>query len=432
MNRISAFSSTALACMACTGDTRAPEYDGTAGFLDGGGFIDAGILRADPRDAAASKDSAWATEASSRSSDTGVRDDGGDATTSVPHAEVFVYVGGWATPYPFQTYRLELARGTLTLLGTTTEFGSNPSYLSASADGRFLYIADEDYSGNAGVTVGSVDSGNELPSEIQKQPLPGNSSVVFTSIDPRGKYLLAADYNGGKAVVYGINENGRLSAEVDREMFDPGAHTHCIRVHPSGKWAYVTNKDSNMIAQYSFGADGKLAPLSPPGVKGHQGPRTIAFHPSMNFVYVSDEYTSEVVAYRVNTDGTLAEVDSESTLPNGFSGMNTGAHVMVHPGGTWIYASNRGDDSIARFAIAPDGTMSFVDRAPTLGKNPRHFDIDPAGKVLVVANQGTSGMSDGSVVSFMIDGSGSLVPTTTAISSLQEPTVAAIVSRAGF
>ena len=118
---------------------------------------------------------------------------------------------------------------------------------------------------------------------------------------------------------------------------------------------------------------------------------------------------SKVVAFRYDAArGALAELQTLSTLPEGFSGENSGAEIAAHPGSKFLYASNRGHDSIAGFRIdAAAGTLTPLDRVSTQGKTPRSFAIDPSGRFLIAANQ-----NSGTVVVFRIDQeTGALTPT---------------------
>jgi 6-phosphogluconolactonase len=120
-----------------------------------------------------------------------------------------------------------------------------------------------------------------------------------------------------------------------------------------------------------------------------------------------------VAAFRYDAGrGTLAEMQTLSTLPEGPIGENSGAEIAVHPSSKFLYASNRGHDSIAIFRIdAGKGTLTSVNRVSTLGKTPRSFAIDPSGRFLIAANQNSS-----TLVTFRIDQqTGGLTPTGTTI-----------------
>ena len=97
--------------------------------------------------------------------------------------------------------------------------------------------------------------------------------------------------------------------------------------------------------------------------------------------------------------GAFQKLGTISTLPKGFSGSNDTAEIAVHPSGKFLFASNRGHDTIAVFSIdSKTGTLTLTDHFSTQGKTPRNFEIDPTGKFLFVANQDTN-----NIVVFQID-----------------------------
>jgi len=137
--------------------------------------------------------------------------------------------------------------------------------------------------------------------------------------------------------------------------------------------------------------NGALTPNDPAFVKVSpgSGPRHFAIAPSGKFVYLVNELSSTVTVFGYSAgSGTLQEQQTISTLPTDFKGENTTAEIEVDAKGKFLYASNRGDDSIAVFAVDPKtGKLTFVERVPTGGKTPRHFALDPTGKWLFAANQ---------------------------------------------
>src|SRR5579862_3780122 len=138
------------------------------------------------------------------------------------------------------------------------------------------------------------------------------------------------------------------------------------------------------------------------------GPRHLAFTPDGHFVYVISELSATVTAYQYDAArGALKELQTLSTLPDDFTGPKSGAEIAVHPNGNFLYASNRGHDSIAIFRIDPrKGTLIAAERVSTLGKTPRNFAIDPSGTRLYAANQDSN-----NVVEFRIDEqTGTLTP----------------------
>jgi 6-phosphogluconolactonase len=141
--------------------------------------------------------------------------------------------------------------------------------------------------------------------------------------------------------------------------------------------------------------------------KGPEGPRHFCFHPQLPAVYFVNEQGGSVTAYRLDADtGTLTPFQTISTLPDGFDGQNACAEIRITPSGRFLYASNRGHDSIACFAVAEGtGELSSLGQQPT-EKTPRPFTLDPEGRFLLAAGQGS-----GRLATYRIDaGTGKLVP----------------------
>jgi len=169
------------------------------------------------------------------------------------------------------------------------------------------------------------------------------------------------------------------------------SHPHDIVFDPSGRFIAVPDKGLDRIFVFRLdAANGKLVPNDPPFVatRAGAGPRHIAFHPQMPLAYVINELSSSVTTYRFNPQrGDLQPIQILPSIPASYTGNNTGAEIVVAPAGGVVYASNRGHDSIAIFAVdRRDGTLTPVGWAPTHAKSPRFFCLDPAAKFLYAAN----------------------------------------------
>jgi len=198
-----------------------------------------------------------------------------------------------------------------------------------------------------------------------------------------------------------------LGAESDNTDFGSMAQTHCIAIDAAGTHLLVPNKGNDEVAQLVFDS-GTLSANSPARVTTatRAGPRHIAIHPSGKLAFVINELDSTMTPYQLATNGTLTAGTPVSTLPSGFSGGNTGAHVEVSPDGKFVYGSNRGHDSIVVFSIDPvSGALTLVQHQPSGGSSPRDFDMDPNGKFIIVANQ-----NDSRVAVFAIGSDGKLTP----------------------
>src|SRR5262249_6302567 len=239
-------------------------------------------------------------------------------------------------------------------------------------------------------------------------------------LDRTGRHLLVANYGSGSVAVLPVASNGRLgeashvvqhtgsSGNPDRQK---RPHAHCGTVDRANRDVFVCHLGLDKVMAYRFCAQrGTLTAHDPPfaSVKPGAGLRHMVFRPDGRFAYVVNELHSTVTAFRYDADGgVMHELQTISTLPAHFDGANSGAEVDVHPSGKWLYASNRGHNSVVLFSIdANDGTLVYVEEQGTGGFKPRHFGIDPSATFLAVGNQD----SDTILVARVDGGSGRLRP----------------------
>jgi 6-phosphogluconolactonase len=216
---------------------------------------------------------------------------------------------------------------------------------------------------------------------------------AHVAVTPDGRWALAANYTSGTLAVWPVAPDGRLGAVADRES--PGANAHQIVVDPSNRYVFVPCLGVDAVAQYLFDAGtGQLTANSVPrfATATRAGPRHLALHPSGRFAYLMNELDSTVMALGFDAaTGRLSAIQTLSSLPMGFTGMNTGAEIQVAPSGRFVYASNRGHNSIAVFAVdTATGRLTVVEHQRTNVQTPRHFSVDPSGEFLRVANQGVN------------------------------------------
>jgi len=333
--------------------------------------------------------------------------------------KVRVYVGTYTSGESKGIYRLDLdpKTGALSAAGEPTP-AVNPSFLAFHPQGRFLYAVNEtgesrtDESG--GVSAYAIDAKSGALTFLNRQPS-GGPAPCHLSLDRRGRNLLVANYWGGSVAVLPVTADGRLDAATvvirhQGQGANPerqeGPHAHAVNLDPTGALALVADLGLDMLVAYRFdGARGTLTPYEKATVRlaPGAGPRHFAFDPQGRFVYVLNELDATVTALSYDAAGpSFTELQSLSTLPADFKGENTTAEVVVRPDGRFLYASNRGHDSIAIFAIDPaTGKLTAAGHRSTLGKTPRNFAIDPTGTFLLAANQGSD-----QVVVFRIDPAG--------------------------
>ena len=311
-------------------------------------------------------------------------------------------------------YRYDEATQEITALGLAAET-TNPSWLAIHPNGRFLYAVNEiqNYKGSnsGGISAFSIDRATGKLTFLNEVASRG-ADPCYLSIDPSGKYALVANYTGGSVATFPIAVDGKLG-EASSFIQHTGhglnpkrqeaAHAHSIDLSPDERFAFVDDLGLDQLLVYKFDKNkGSLKPNNPPFAKldAGAGPRHFALHPSGQYAYVVSEMGSTVTAFSVaSKTGTFNRLQTISTLPEDFKGENDDAEIEVHPSGKFVYASNRGHDSIAVYSVNPDkGTLTLVEFAPTQGKEPRNFAIDPSGMLLFAENQNSN-----SIVIFRID-----------------------------
>ena len=293
-------------------------------------------------------------------------------------------------------YALDTSSGTLTQMGSKTTTGSIPSFMVIEPTKKYLFAVNEYVQMLAAFSIDAATGGLTSLNQVAS----GGDGPAYIGVDRSGKYVLVANYNAGSTKIFKIGADGKLGASTDTKS--PGANAHMIVTDPSNQYAFVPCKGADYIAQYRFDASaGTMTANTPAQVmtKSGAGPRHLAFHPTGPYAYLINELDATLNVYSLSTGGTLTELQSLSALPATYSGTRSGAEVKVSSDGKFVYASNRGHNSIAIFSIdAGTGKVTLVGHQSSGGATPRSFDIDPSGDILLVANQDAN-----NVVTFRID-----------------------------
>ena len=338
---------------------------------------------------------------------------------------MLIYIGTYTGPHSKGIYvsRFDSKTGSLSTPELAAET-PNPTFLALHPNRRFLYAVGEmsSFAGKPGgaISAFSIDAKTGGLSLLNQQSSRG-AGPCHLALESKGQCLLAANYGSGSIVASPIEPDGKLSeagtfiqhaGSSTNAKRQTGPHAHFIMADPADRFALTCDLGLDEVLVYRLDAGkASLTPNEPPSVsiKAGSGPRHLAFHPNGRFVYLINEMASTLTALSYDSKrGALQELQTVSTLPDDFRGSSTGAEVQVHPSGKFVYASNRGHDSIAVFATdAKTGKLKYLQHQPTGGKMPRHFALDPSGHWLLAENQGSD-----NIVVFSIDSkTGRLMPT---------------------
>jgi 6-phosphogluconolactonase len=357
----------------------------------------------------------------------------------------FVYVGSYTrnppgggsnNPVGLSVFRFNPTNGGLTPVQEVPS--ANPSFVALDPTRRFLYVVNEiaDFEGQK---AGSAEAYaiNPATGEItllNRQSVKG-AIPAHLAVDPTGRHLVVANYVGGNFVVLPIETDGRLAPVVD-EVTDKGhgpnaqrqasPHPHGITFDPAGRFLATADLGTDEIQVFQL-ANGSLVPTSKASTAPGAGPRHVVFHPNGRIIFVANELNATITSFAYDADkGQIGrELETVSTEPPGYGGPKSTAEIAVHPSAKFLYASNRGHNSIVGYRIDPaTGRLDVIGYATEGVVFPRSFAIDPSGRWLYVANQRAD-----TIVQFAIDpATGELKPTGQVTRSI---TPVAVVFRPG-
>ncbi|MFX3619389.1 MAG: lactonase family protein [Sporolactobacillus sp.] len=296
------------------------------------------------------------------------------------------------------SFDLDEEKGALTGLRLVAEL-ANPTYLAFSPDHQKLYSVIKE--GNqGGIALFAIDKQGSL--EKIGEQLDAGAPPCYLNLNPEGTVLAAANYHRGTVSIYSIGGEGAPFTLTDNVCHsgsgsDPerqeGPHVHYADYSPDGRFLVAVDLGTDQLTSYQEN-EGKLIEKAVFDFAPGTGPRHLIFHPKASFAYVLSELSSEIITLRFDPlNGRFTHLETRSALPDDFDGHSQGAAIKFSADGRFLYASNRGSDSIGIFRVhSESGHLSRVKHVPVAGTWPRDFEISPSGKFLIAANQNSSNL----------------------------------------
>ncbi|MEV6112642.1 lactonase family protein [Streptomyces sp. NPDC052109] len=292
--------------------------------------------------------------------------------------------------------------GRITGSGTLTGV-PDPSYLAVHPDGRTLYAVDERQDG--GVTAVRLADRRVLGTRST-----GGAGPCHLSVHPSGRWLLSADYGSGSVAVHPIDASGAVGERTDLVTHgspapgpgQQGPHAHQFITGPDGVHVLAVDLGTDTVYSYRLDqAEGTLTEVARAHTRPGAGPRHLTFHPGGRYAYLANEVddTVAVCAYDPSS-GRLTIGEPQPTGSGG--GTNYPAQFVVTADGGYAFLANRGDNTLARYAIEADGArLRLLGTVPVGGDFPRQIALSPDGGLLFAANQ-----RSGTVTVFHVDAVG--------------------------
>ena len=317
-------------------------------------------------------------------------------------------------------YRLDLSTGKLSAHGLVAHV-SNPSYLHVSADNLYLYAVSEidanttGKSQAGGIHAFKIDHQGSL-APINQQLAEGDSPC-YLSTDSANRAVFSANYGSGNILMSSLTATGALNTTTfSQQHYGSGPnkarqeapHCHCAIPDNDGQYMFGVDLGTDQIISYRVHYEScQLIVNQVLQLPSGTGPRHLVFHPSADFAFVSYELSNQISLLSYDKKhGTLTHLQQIDTLNTPLSVENYGADLHISHCGQFVYASNRGHDSISVYHFDPSlRKLTFVANHSCGGAYPRGFAIDPGDNFLIVANQ-----NSGNLVSFKRDtNSGKLI-----------------------
>lgn len=295
-------------------------------------------------------------------------------------------------------YEFDASSGGLKLKNSSENVIS-PSYLSVSADNKFIYAVNENGTQSA-VSSFSYNSASGKIKLLNTNASLGADPCHLINDD---KNVIVANYSGGNIVVFKKKPNGSLT-EVQQIIQHEGkgpnaarqekAHVHMVVFSPDKKFVLSNDLGLDKVFIYKYNPNSTNEMLTLKGsvdVKKGSGPRHLTFSKDGKFVYLVQELDGTLTTFSYDKTGNLKLIAETSILPKGFTGGTGAAAIKISPDGNFLYVSDRVDaNSISVYKILKTGAIELVEQQSTLGKGPRDFAIDPTGNYLLVGHQYTN------------------------------------------
>lgn len=268
---------------------------------------------------------------------------------------------------------------------------TNPSYLAYHAPKKLLVAVQEtDQLATSSLIAYRVDRAGGKLHLLGQQPTLG-VSPCHVSVDHTGQFVFVANYGSGNVTVFPMTPDG-CPQPASGASQHPGTHPHAHMIvpDPTNRFVLAVDLGLDKLRVYQMpSTDGKMTVYSEAAVAAGSGPRHLVFHPNGRVLFLVHEITSMITTWAF-ADGRFTHLHTVSTLPEHFVGDNAPAAIRVSADGRFVYAANRGHDSVAVFAFdAPSGELVPLAHHFVAGQTPRDFVLDPTGRFMLVANQGS-------------------------------------------
>ncbi len=324
-----------------------------------------------------------------------------DESPKLPDTQYSFYLGTYTDGDSQGIYKYGLtAEGKFVDQGLMAKT-DNPSYLAKDTSGNIVLAVNEtDIEGSGSITAFSIEQDSL---HLINERATGGAHPCHVSVTG-DNMVLVSNYSGGNLSLFKLEDQGGLSERLDLQQHSgkgstdrqEAPHVHFAKKITANQLVVASDLGTNELWFYHIDStQSKLVSNEQIKLKMNEGggPRHWALHPDGEWLFVLNELNSEVQQVHYKADGIYELGAFTSILPTDFTEANTGADIHISSDGRFLYASNRGHNSIAILKVDPEtGTLELIGHESTKGDGPRNFSFSPDENFLIVANQRTNNL----------------------------------------
>lgn len=316
------------------------------------------------------------------------------------HHKLFGYIGTYTRGESKGIYRFKLdtEKGIITDIEVASSL-QNPTYLAISKDNKYLYSVVKE--GKQGGVAAFLIHHETKSLELLNIQVQDGAPPCHVNVDDENQTVVIANYHKGTVESYVVNGELQTVTSIIRhkgsgpnEERQEKAHTHYAAFTPDQQYVVAVDLGTDQLVTYAL-HNGVLTKVNELRIKPGSGPRHLAFHPNGTYAYMMTELSSEIIVLIYHAEnGSFQEIQSISTLPKDWSEESYGSAIHISADGRFVYAANRGHNSIALFQVNDmTGELQFIECTHTEGHWPRDFELDPTGTFLVAANEKSNNLA---------------------------------------
>ena len=261
----------------------------------------------------------------------------------------------------------------------------SPTYLAFDQKNHLYSVGSKD--GQGGIAAYQTDG--TLLNHVVEEGAPH----CYVAVDEKRGLVYGANYHKGQVLVYKRKEDGSLVlTDMDQHSGhgphenQTSPHVHYTDLTPD-QYLVTCDLGTDEVTSYHVTAEGKLSKIATYNCQAGAGARHLVFHHHYKIAYLICELNSTIEVLIYDGVGEFERMQTISTLPQDYDGFNGTAAIRLSKDGKYLYASNRGHDSIAVYTILADGSLELLEFVPTSGKTPRDFDLTPDQEFLIAVHQ---------------------------------------------